>query len=345
MPLIDANQNTALVTETAAPRKSRSQAPVFVLGCPRSGTTYLYHVLLSAGNFAIYRAESEVFHLLEPRFGNLSLPQNKQRLLAAWLRCRLFTKTGLGAEPLKERVMRECRNAGDFLRIVMEEMTRQQRVERWAECTPDHILYLPRIKQTIPEALVIHIIRDGRAVALSMEKQGWPRQLPWDRMNRRMAGAVYWDWMVRKGRRDGAQLGADYTEVRYEDLFSRPREVLERLSSFVGQELHYDEIQRVAIGSVKRPNTSFADETESDHFDPVGRWKKFYSPEEAAMFDELAGETLQELGYEKANMGDADIKPWSLWRTQYRALFEAKFYLRTRTPLSRLLVSRDLSKM
>ena len=43
----------------------RSKAPVFVLGSPRSGTTYLYHVLLSAGNFAIYRAESEVLAVVD----------------------------------------------------------------------------------------------------------------------------------------------------------------------------------------------------------------------------------------------------------------------------------------
>ncbi len=66
----DVTHNSA--SSTVSP-SSRSTAPVFVVGCPRSGTTYLYHVLLSAGNFAVYRAESEVFHLLEPAFGDLSV--------------------------------------------------------------------------------------------------------------------------------------------------------------------------------------------------------------------------------------------------------------------------------
>lgn len=43
---------------------SRSKAPVFVVGCPRSGTTLPYHMLFSAGNSTIYRAESQVFNLL-----------------------------------------------------------------------------------------------------------------------------------------------------------------------------------------------------------------------------------------------------------------------------------------
>ena len=164
-------QNAIQDAMTDAPpmTRSRSSAPVFVLGSPRSGTTLLYHMLLSAGDFAVYRAESEALHLLEPRFGDLSVERNKRRLMQAWLKTRLFAATGLDAAPLQERVMAECRNGGDFLRIVMEETARRQGVARWAECTPDHLLYLPRIKQTIPEALVIHIIRDGRDVALSME--------------------------------------------------------------------------------------------------------------------------------------------------------------------------------
>ncbi len=77
--------------------------------------------------------------------------------------------------------MAECRNGGDFLRIIMEQMARKQGVERWADTTPEHLLHLHRIKETIPNALIIHIIRDGRDVALSTEKQGYIRRLPWDR--------------------------------------------------------------------------------------------------------------------------------------------------------------------
>lgn len=44
------------------------KAPLFVLGCPRSGTTLLYHMLLPAGDFAVDRAESQVFNLFLPCF-------------------------------------------------------------------------------------------------------------------------------------------------------------------------------------------------------------------------------------------------------------------------------------
>src|SRR5260370_27764575 len=99
--------------------KERSRAPVFVLGSPRSGTTLLYDMLLSAGGFAVYLAESNVFNLLAPRFGDLSVRANRERLLEAWLGSKLFRASGLDAEKVTQQVLLGCRNPGDFLRTVM----------------------------------------------------------------------------------------------------------------------------------------------------------------------------------------------------------------------------------
>src|SRR5437667_6650042 len=83
----------------------RSKAPVFVVGCPRSGTTVLYHMLLSAGRFAIYRAESNVFSVLQPRFGNLGSESNRRALLGCWLNSKLFQVSGLDASVVSDKVL------------------------------------------------------------------------------------------------------------------------------------------------------------------------------------------------------------------------------------------------
>ncbi len=322
---------------------ARSRAPVFVLGCVRSGTTLLYHMLLSAGNFAVYRAESSVLNLLEPRFGDLSVARNKRRLLEAWYGSRLYTESGLDKQEIATRVMDECRNGGDFLRIVMSEIARKQGVERWADTTPEHLLYLHRIKETIPDALVIHIIRDGRDVALSTDKQGYVRRLPWDRQPSKMAAGLYWQWMVDKGRRDGRDLGGDYTEVHFEELILKPKETLARLGEFIEQELNYERILQVGIGSVSAPNTSFKSGAGED-FNPVGRWQNGYSAEELATFEGLVGRTLEENGYALATDGGANHRAdLGRMRSLYRSYFSAKLYLKAKTPLGRLLVTRDLS--
>jgi hypothetical protein len=334
----------SLVDRTRSTKTARSRAPVFVLGCGRSGTTLLYHMLLSAGGFAIYRAESNAINLLEPRFGNLSLKRNKELLMDAWLASKLFERSGLESATIRAKVIAECRNGGDFLRILMEEIARNQHVERWAECTPEHLLHLPRIKQTIPEALIIHIIRDGRDVALSNEKVGYVRRAWWDRKPHVLACGLYWEWIVRKGRADGSKLGADYTEVRFEDLITDPRPVLAKLGAFIEQELDYDRIRAVGIGSVSEPNTSFNEDSERE-FNPIGRWEKSFNPELLSTFEGVVGGLLQELGYKLGTTGDAKLSRPDLrrMRAAYRAYFDSKLWLKAKTPLGKIFVTKDLS--
>jgi len=337
-------RSQGLIAEGKNKTTVRSKAPVFVLGCGRSGTTLLYHMILSAGNFAVYRTESNAINLLEPRFGDLSVRSNKEKLMEAWLGSKLGQRSGLDPASITAKVLADCRNGGDFLRIVMSEVARQQGVERWADCTPEHLLHLERIKETIPDALIIHIIRDGRDVALSTAKLGYIRRMWWDKTPNEMVAGLYWEWMIQKGREDGRELGPDYTEVRFEQLISDPRATLKTLSSFVEQELDYEHILKAGIGSVSEPNTSFNDPPGSN-FNPLGRWKKGFTPERLAMFESLVGNTLEELGYEPGTtdrklLDRADMKRM---RGIYRRYFDSKLWLKAKTPLGKALVTRDLS--
>jgi hypothetical protein len=294
-------------------------------------------MLLCAGNFAVYRAESFIFTLFEPRFRPLSDPQNKRRMLDAWYKTRLFTRTGLEPSDVDARIMAECQNGGDFLRIFMEEMCRKQGVQRWAETTPEHLLYLGEIKKTIPNALIIHVIRDGRDVALSWERLSQIRRLPWDHKRAAMAAAIYWEWTVEKGRKAGHALGADYREVHYEDLVLRPAEVLRSLEPFVEHDLDYQRIAEVGIGSVSVPNNAFKEEQRS----PIGRWKTDLSEGELAAIEDMIGGSLEQLGYELGTKGSSrpDL---AAMRAAYRLHFAAKLYVKNRTPVGRWLVTRDL---
>ena len=315
----------------------RSHAPIFSIGCSRSGTTLLYHMLLSAGNFAVYRAESFIFTLFEPRFRPLSKPRNRRRMLDAWYKTRLFTRTGLEPADVDARMMAECRNGGDFLRIFMEEICRKQGVERWAETTPEHLLYMHEIKRTIPNARIIHVIRDGRDVALSWEKLSQIRSLPGDRHRAAMAAAIYWEWMVEKGRAAGRALGTDYVEVHYEDLVRRPAEVLKSLEPFVEHDLNYERIAEVGIGSVVAPNSAYKGASRS----PIGRWKTDFAEGELETCEGLIGGGLARMGYQLATK-PSRRPALAAMRAAYRLYFETKRYVKHRTLIGKLLVTREL---
>ena len=103
---------------------------MFVVGSPRSGTTLVYDMLLSAGGFALYLGESSIFNLLAPRFGDLTIRENRERMLRVWLGSSLFRISGLERGDVESRILDDCRTAGDFLRIVMDELARQQGARR-----------------------------------------------------------------------------------------------------------------------------------------------------------------------------------------------------------------------
>jgi LPS sulfotransferase NodH len=310
-----------------AQQTSRNSAPVFVVGCPRSGTTLLYNMLLSSGNFAVYLAESNVFNLLVPRFGDLSVGANRKKLIDAWLQSKLFRASFLDEDDIQAKLFAECTNGGDFLGIVMGEMARTQGVSRWADNSPEELLHLRRIKKEIPEALFIHMVRDGRDVALSLDARPhkWLRPFSWDRGDSLLVTAVFWEWMVRRGRKQGASLGGDYMEVRFEDLQAEPQAALSRIGEFIQHDLNYERILRVGIGSVSDPNTSF----KGDATGPVGRWKKKMGPEQLAMFEEIVGATLQNMGYPLSGSGAA-VKRLDAMRLRlfYRAYLDAKFWFK-----------------
>lgn len=322
----------------ASPATRRSQAPVFVLGCGRSGTKFLYHTLLSAGGFAVYHAESNAFNLLGLRFGDLSLRDNRRKLLDAWLTSKLFQRSGLTREEIEPRILEECANAGDFLRILMETIARKQGMQRWAESTPLHMLYLPLIKKQVPDALVVHIIRDGRDVAVSLNKIGWIRPFPWDRQRSLVLAGLFWKWIVSKGRRYGRAMGADYIEVHYEDLVQHPRETLARLGQFLDHDLNYDRIQQVALGSVQDPNSSFKADGTGQELNPMGRWKVVLSQPKVAELESAIGDLLTETGYELATPAQArrETLPVRLMGWLYPKYYDFKLWLKSHTPLARI---------
>ena len=328
----------------------RSRAPVFVLGSPRSGTTLLYDMLLSAGGFAVYLAESNVFNLLAPRFGDLSSRANRERLLEAWLGSKLYRASGLEADAVRQRVLRDCRNPGDFLRMIMSEICESQGARRWAENSPEGMLYLPIIKQQIPDALVVHIIRDGRDVANSLGQLQYVRPFPWEQRYSVIGCGLYWEWIVRQGRRFGQTLGRDYMEVHFEELLAQPQETLDRIGRFIDQPLNYETIQRVAYGSVSKPNTSFRAEDPKALFNPVGRWKTSFSAEELDRFEGLVGPTLQELGYSLATNGAKRPQRISLKATHllHRTFFASKFWYKNNSGVRALrpvLTGREIDEI
>jgi hypothetical protein len=315
-----------------------SESPVFIVGAPRSGTTLLYHMLLSAGGFAYFRAETHAYSLVGPRFGGL---RTQTQRAAFWDFARagfLFERADISSDLAESIVLNRTRDVGSFLNEFMSAICEEQGVGRWAECTPDHALFMEEIARDLPTAQFIHILRDGRNVALSLARQQWIKRLPLDSTPTEVAAAYYWEWIAQRARNNGLGLGGRYLEVRFEDLVGKPQQALGEIGGFIGVELDYERILERGIGSVSRPNTSYPDVNDAS---PLDRWRSA-DPLVRSHLQAALGPALKEMGY-PTDTGAAPVDgPSRVWRRAYRTMFTLKHHLRAQTPLGRWLVDARL---
>jgi hypothetical protein len=310
------------------------------MGCHRSGTNLLYDMLLSSGGFAIYRGYLPIYKTMVPRFGSMENQANRQKILEIWLRSKGFRRTGLDADPLSAQILHDCRTPGDFIRTVMGAVAQNQGAARWAVYDPDNVLHMERVKADIPNALFVHIIRDGRDIALSLKKMGGFTPLPWDRATTPSLAAtsLYWEWMVRKGREHGRKFPSDYYEIHYEDLLTKPQETLHALGNFIGHDLDYDRIRNAGMGMLSDTNSSFREEGSKQQINPLGRWKERLSPRDVAAIEAAVGKCLEETGYALSlPAAERALTVRGAWmQAVYPNFLSAKLWLKLNTPVGRL---------
>jgi hypothetical protein len=291
-------------------------------------------MLLSAGRFAIYRAETHIFNSLAPKFGSPEAPGARRAMTDVFVRSDMFRVSGLDEQSFRSMIELRCRNAGDFLRLFMEAVCEAQGVARWAETTPVHVLHIPEIKATIPDALFVHVVRDGRDVAVSMMKQGWIKPLITDRQAPELAAGAFWMFVTEKGDRLGASFPRDYLRVSYEGLVSEPQATLDRIGSFIEQPLSHEAILRAGVGSVSQPNTSFPGSSGGFR----GRWGAALPDDRARALDALLAPSLARFGYPTVAPANAVA---AVRRAAYRTRFTLREQLKA-TPLGRRFVSLSL---
>lgn len=190
---------------------------------------------------------------------------------------------------------------GDVVASLYEAYARTHAKPRWGDKTPMYVLHIPLLASLFPDARFVHLIRDGRDVALSyLDRPRYPRTI-WQ-------AAWRWRNAVATGRRSGRELGEGrYTEVRYEALVRNPRSVLDALCSFL--DLRFDdrmlkyseraherleaapEMEPYQVRSMRPPQEGLRD------------WRRRMSRRDRWAFEMVAGDLLSELGYERAVEG------------------------------------------
>jgi hypothetical protein len=240
---------------------------VFVVGSPRSGTTFLAGAVGS-----------------QPGFVDLGEVRPVKASIERW-----------AALPEAD--------AARELRTTLERVRRLGLVRdlRPVEQTPELSFVVRAAVRAYPQATVLHIVRDGRDVVCSLLEQGWLRD---ERAGRDDAGLRFGghirSWVEPERREEfaraseatraawawrryvsAARAAPEWTlELRYEQLAADPAATAERLA-----------------GRLETEPAPLASALAAVHARSVGRWQKDLTPEQVQDVEREAGALLRELGY------------------------------------------------
>lgn len=231
------------------------KATIFLVGCPRSGTTLLQSLLASHPDIASF-PETKFFDHIEPWFE----PRRKRLgMVSRRLRSRLetFFRDELDRPELIGQLPQIFVFKGHYSRRFMKilrTLAQQKGKSILLEKTPEHIFYIDYIEKFFPDSKIIHILRRGPDVIASLYEVTHKYPQWWD-------GA--WDiercvkrWMqsVEISFRHSSK--PNHILVRYEDLLANPAIILAELCGFIGIEFDPEILQDYSLAAKR---VSFAE--------------------------------------------------------------------------------------
>jgi hypothetical protein len=272
----------------------------FVVGCPRSGTTLLRAMLDSHPDLAV-PGESYFIVELAPKFAKKPLRRfNVRRFADAVVAHPRFVHWELPADDVRRALTaHQPRDYAAAMRVVYDTYARAHGKSRYGDKTPNYVLDLPLLARLFPEGRFLHVVRDGRDVALSVTSiEGWgPSKID--------GAARYWVRHVEAGRSAGAVLGHQrYREVRYDDLVDEPEATLRDVCTFFDvtfdpamvdypgrfDELVSSNMQPEIHERLRRPPTK-----------GLRSWRDEMPPTDVAAFEAIAGPLLAQCGFDVVN--------------------------------------------
>ena len=272
--------------------------PFFIIGSGRSGNTLLRSILSGNSDVSIppesYRIPFAIkkFHIFNNRDWEDIVPQ----VLKEFEDCKEFYTWEIDITDAQKRLeniadsKRTLSNIFDELFCTYTEK-HSPGSKIWGDKTPMNTLYLDWIGTVFPRSKFIHIIRDGRDVASSYLKM--------ERYDTILEAANRWINSIESAQSFGSKIKENYIEIRYEELVTKPEEVIKDTCDFL--DIDYDSKMLDHTKQVKKLG-----DTDKEHHsnlskpissDSVGKWRNNLSESDQESITKLLHKHLQRLGY------------------------------------------------
>ena len=266
--------------------------PVIVLGVGRSGTTLLRVMLDRSSQIAI-PYESFFVTPLAHRHGRRP---NLDDFLDDLGRFYQLYEWGIAPEDVRPR-LREGMTTGEAISAVFEVYAEREGKLRWGDKTPLYMQHLRLLERLFPDALWVHLVRDGRDAALSFLElpEGFSGKT-WALPRTAAQFAARWRTEILAARKLGTHVGARYLELRYEDLVTEPERELRRVCEHASLTWEPAMLEHADV-----PEVSSMPEHRNIAQPPtpgLRDWRTQMSRKDALAFEQVAGDVLRSAGYE-----------------------------------------------
>lgn len=304
------------------------EQPIFILGMPRSGTTFLHNLLILDRSLRVPLCWQTIFPypLKDDAHGRDRRRQRVARQLAGFLRLapNLPDLHPLAADLAQEcieitgQVFRSMRfdtthyvpsyerwldsaghlEAYQFHRRFLQHLQYQDKPRHWVLKSPDHVYAFSALEQVYPDARFVFVHREPLRVIASVAKLTevlrWPftRKVDREQIGRQVVGR----W--RQGTRALIEIAERYKgsnrllHVRHEDLISDPIGSVQQIYRYFGLNLDQPTIDRFRRAIAQRPNGGYG--RNSYRLDEFGLSakdvKRIFQP--YSEYFDLAGEAL-----------------------------------------------------
>jgi len=277
----------------------------FIVGVPRSGTTLLRLMLDSHPDLCI----PPETHFI-PGLVQACVKQNTaQKFIQSLLSHPRWPDFHLDQTVLIQTVLQlNPFTVEQGIKVFYDLYAEKSGKTRWGDKTPGYMMHMNQIEKLIPGVRFIHVIRDGRDVFLSVRDLWWGP-------NTADAAADLWKKSIQQARSQARGL-QHYLEIHFEALVAETEPVLKQICDFIQLDytpgmLQYhlradqrlQELDREVLAPDGRKISSFQRKAIFEqvrckpNLSRTRRWEHGMSAPEKAIFLDVAGDMLQDLGY------------------------------------------------
>jgi hypothetical protein len=296
--------------------------PFFITGVQRSGTTLLSFLLSNHPDLYMdsYSIAYRLIHCLKTTYQyaqaeNLGVSDNTilKRLIQHDYKGRL-------ASLLAIENIEQYDSTQHLIRSSIQQKLRQDKKLCWGDKSPGLQHYLPELLMLVPDAKILHIVRDGRATASSLNRRA--------HKNIRLSAQAWVDGNLLALQHQQLLGKERFKIVRYEDILEKPEESMRAICTFLELDFH-----PAVLDPSQHQSTSGDNAYVQEELNPatINTYQQHLSQRQIKAIEQIQGPLLQKMGYQLLQThAPASFRYLSVWQriwlnqsTNFKALFRS----------------------